>query len=103
MYDSIGNLYPVQGANIDVVTTLKGSGRLLSPPQPKENFTTDETGKYQVRFIKRTHLDDATRYNFTVSYESEPGGEIDFLKIYLEDVINAPNNVLVIDTIKLGR
>ena len=45
MYDSIGNLYPVQGANIDVVTTLKGSGRLLSPPQPKENFTTDETGK----------------------------------------------------------
>jgi len=98
MYDSIGNLYPVQGANIDVVTTLKGSGRLLSPPQPKENFTTDETGKYQVRFIKRTHKRDATRYLINNTLGSTP----EDIKLYPEDIINAPNNILLLDTVKFN-
>jgi hypothetical protein len=52
MYDSTCNSYPVQGAEIEVSTGLGYTGGFLSPPLPKETFITDETGKYQIRFIK---------------------------------------------------
>ncbi|MCL2027511.1 MAG: hypothetical protein FWG79_03385 [Bacteroidales bacterium] len=56
--------YPAHGAEITITTSLKGSGGLFSPPLPKETFITDTTGKYEVRFIKRTQLSDAIEYYF---------------------------------------
>ena len=103
MYDTLGNLQPVKGAEIEVTTVLKGVGGIFSEPLPKETFTTDETGKYQVRFIKRTQLKDATRYHFTIRYTpvGEFVGWLKYLDFYPEDIINAKNNILTLDTIKL--
>jgi hypothetical protein len=90
MYDSTGG-HPISGAKIEVTTGLGYWGD-LSPSPPREIFTSDETGKYQVRFIKRTHLRDAVHYY--IHYIGNP------VLIYPAEVKNAPNGILVIDTIK---
>jgi len=86
--DSIG-WHPASGAEITVKTNLGYSGDGLTPSLPKETFITDKTGRYQIRFIKRTHLRDATLYN--ISLNGYPC--FDIFQFYPDDVINVPNNV----------
>ena len=90
MYDTLGNLQPVRGAEITVINSLGYSGGFLSPPNPKETFITDETGKYQVRFIKRTQKRDVQLYSITLAtgfifFQCEP-----------KDVKDAKNNIYII-------
>ena len=97
-YDS-SSLSPVQGAVIVVTTSLEG-GSWLSPPNPKETFITDVDGKYQVRFIKRTHLANARNYYFEMShYWGGNGGNGDFV-VSVSEVKNA--KIISLPTIKVG-
>ena len=103
--DSNGKLLcPVHGAEIEVSTALKGNNwNIFGGLSYEDILTTDKTGKYQVRFVKRTKLCDAAKYFLDVSYTPE-GENIGWLRsfdLYPEDIINAPNNILLIDTIKL--
>ena len=105
--------YPAHGAEITIATGLKGSGSGIFTPPPRETFTTDATGKYQVRFIKRTHLSDASRYYFEMScfscigplkdkltnvYSYSPGLETLDLSVY---TVRNAKNTIIIDTIKV--
>ncbi|MDR2927184.1 MAG: hypothetical protein LBV41_03115 [Cytophagaceae bacterium] len=67
VYDSADNvLYPVKGATIDVTAGLDCgySAGMFGPSSPKDTLYTDATGKYQVRFIKRTKRCDVWQYFF---------------------------------------
>jgi hypothetical protein len=97
MYDSTGG-YPIPGAKIIITTILPDSGGLFGISCPVDTVTTDETGKYQVRFIKRTKLRDATYYYIQLEWKY---AMFNTLRIYPAEVKNAPNGILVIDTIKL--
>ena len=105
--------YPAHGAEITVKTSVGYSGGIFTPPLPKETFITDETGKYQVRFIKRTQLSDAEYYYFefdcfscigplkdklTNVYSRSPGLEKLSLSVYT--VKNAKNTIMI-DTINV--
>jgi hypothetical protein len=113
MYDDKNRdrfLFPAQGAEITVTTTLENKGSFF--PYPKETFITDVTGKYQVRFTKRTYRSNATKYFFDVScslcvvppnydmsiYGTSPGMEK--LTRNVDDIKNA-KNIIEIDTIKI--
>ena len=105
MYDS-EVYYPVHGAEITVSNCLKGGySGFFGNGSPDEIFTTDETGKYQVRFVKRTNFLDVWKFLITIRYitqDSNIGWYQDFV-LYPDDIINAQNNTIVFDTIKLNR
>lgn len=104
IYDSTGNLQPVQGA-IEVTTSLDGWG-LFGPPTFKEVFTIDKTGRYQVRFVKRTQLLDATLYSFEfnrLDLGSNYATSDFFPQFSPDDIVNAPKNVVLIDTMKFFK
>jgi len=111
MYDS-EVYYPVHGAEITVSNCLKGGySGFFGNGSPDEIFTTDETGQYQVRFVKRTKFLDVWKYRFHYGYPEERNDNNNnyyYLKdkdiiLYPDDIINAQNNTIVFDTIKLNR
>jgi len=97
--DVDGNMmHPIQDAEITVTTSLENSGSgLLSISLPKETFTTDVNGKYQVRFIKRTKRRDTVRYIINMEHYTGYWGGGSILPI--NDVKNAKHTILL-DTIK---
>ena len=121
MYDSEGNfLYPVKGAVVACTTRFMkpqpiqdnpptgggGMGFSLFGFPPIEVFSTDPNGKFKIRFIKRTMRRDVEgRYEIMITYsyllDQETlqvwGRGID---LSVEEVKNAPNNIIVFDTIK---
>jgi len=98
----------MQGARI-IITTGLGYG-FFSPELPEETFYTDENGKFQVRFIKRTRCRDATAYTFDdrvirdylgyTGYYSSSGG---FPQLRPDHIINEANNTMSLDTLKLYK
>ena len=105
VYDDDGNLQPVPKGGISVRSNLGYDAGLFSPSSPEENFTTDETGKFQVRFIKRNRCRDAKSYylSATAGLGSNYGSSGSYFSISLEYIKNAPNNVLLLDTIKYKK
>ena len=100
------------GGGVVVTNVLKGDkgGWLTSKPQHKDTFFVDETGKYQLRFIKRAHCDDVSTYfldhTSNPNYPYPPGswGTYDGLPtLSSDDIKNAPNNILLLDTIKFKK
>jgi hypothetical protein len=116
MYDSAGNfLYPIQGAAIECTTRFnkpssgQGTGGInfpSGPSSPIEKFCSDATGKFQIRFIKRTkRLNVEGYYEIAISYyylysQEEGQGWSKRFEISVDEVRNAPNNIIVFDTIK---
>ena len=112
LYDA-PNYYPVYGAEITVSNCLEGDdGTFFSGVQhPDEVFTTDETGKYQVRFIKRTHFSDAWQYLIVSGLNPQEYYcdncyyykiQNDFV-LYPDDIINAQSHTIVFDTVKIYK
>ena len=95
MCDSAENiLYPVQCAKI-LVSAFLGD-RIWSLAE-QEVLTTDEIGKYCVRFVKRALRRDATRYRiYIVNYS---GGTYTEFTIPVDEIKNAKHTILL-DTIK---
>ena len=106
IYDSIGStMHSAQGAEIRVCTYLEGSdGGLFSTFTAYETYTTNANGKYQIRFIKRTHRRDAREYYITLNHIGSRPYQIwnNGAQFYSKEVINAPNNIVIIDTIKIA-
>jgi len=104
MYDSVGNvLYPVYGAKVQMTTIFDCDGVWIGTPRSFDVFYTDVNGKYQVRFIKRTKLDNVVRYHIHISYLPEggsTGGEKGF-SLSVDEIKNVKNTI-VFDTLKLG-
>lgn len=105
MYDSIGNLlYPIQGAEIKITSCLDYADGFLSPKSPSELFLSNEIGKFQVCFIKRTQLRDAVKYLIEIKYCDEKFGSVSWHKflnaLTPDDIINVPNNTIEFDTVK---
>ena len=107
MYDTNNNIsYPVESAEIIVRTKLDAPKDILGRSVTvKESYFTDATGKYKVRFIKRTYKSNAEScwfsqlnyYNYVVFYSSGVHWHLD-----IEEVKNT-NNTIVLDTIKLYK
>jgi len=101
MCDSIG-CHPKQGANV-ILTTCNGTGGLFGVSHPvTETYITDAKGYYQVRFIKSVPggtFVPGTKVFYTNSYHFEC--ENQYFTLSVEDVKNAQNNTVVLDTIKL--
>ena len=97
MRDSTDNiLYPVKGA-IMTVSTISGGEWIGS--RTDEFFTTDETGKYRVRFIKRTKRSDADLYIIRLSnYMGSADGSCEF-SFSVDEIKNAKQTILL-DPIK---
>ena len=105
--DANGNvLLPIQDTEITVTTGLEGTQGLFGTASTfKETYTTDVNGKYQVRFIKRTKRRDATLYTITLnSLGTGHPYQIwnNWAQFYPKEVISAPNNIVIIDTIKIA-
>jgi len=104
MYDTLGNfLYPIEGAEIVVYTYVESPPRYYKPSSPKDFFSSDSTGKYQVRFIKHAlgYASDVKGYNIDISYyytaSSARGKSI---KLTVDDIKNA-QYILTLDTFKI--
>ncbi len=67
------SLKPCVGCEIEVrAISTKGSGGFLTPPPPIEYYKTDANGRYEIRFIKRTHREDRDKYFITVEAPPPP-------------------------------
>ena len=98
MCDSLDNLlYPIQGAEGKIITTLEGRTGNFIQPDPKEFFISDAIGKYQVRFIKRTDGYDAKSYDIVI----DKIGWFRRFTFSTNEVKNA-QNIIVFDTLKLN-
>ena len=104
MYDSVGKMYPIQGAEV-LVRAHIDSGSILSPSPEDVWYKTDGSGKYQVRFIKHTRWLDVWKYVFSVSYinpnHSDEGCYKEFT-LFVDEVKNAQKPI-VFDTIKFEK
>ena len=106
VYDNEGNLQPVPGGGVTVTTAIGKTGGWFSKDHPEEYFSTDETGKFQVRFIKRADCADATKYFYSVSanlgsnYGTFDGAHF---SLSIDDIKNAPNNVVFMGTIRFTK
>jgi len=97
VYDADGiTKRPAQGAEIGVRTYLEGpTGLFGSNSFVDEIYTTNASGKYQIRFIKRTHQRDAKKYEITM-LDYAGSGKRGF-DLYVVDVKN--KQTIVLDTI----
>ncbi len=101
-YDSLGVLQPVVGARISVATLLLGGGGLFSVTSPAMGiYYTDTTGKYVIKFIKRTHKRDASLYTIYIEYSNYTYYSRKF-DIEVKKVENT-KKILKIDTIKYDK
>ena len=107
MYDAVGNImYPVQGAEIIVTACLEGTPGLFGTASSvKETYSTDASGKYQVRFIKRTERADTWQYliNYTYLENGSDIGWASFENILTIDEVKNTKNTIVFDTIKFYK
>ena len=112
VYDVDGNFeYPMQGASIIVESNLGYNMGFFTPSSPEETFYTDATGKFQIRFIKRTRCRDAVSYTFIGTAVRDYLGysgyysvyNFDYPKLSSADIKNAPNSVVLLDTLKLQK
>ena len=97
-YDSVGVLQPIQDAKIIVDTKLEsGSGLFGSNIPESAIYTTDATGKYRIRFIKRTYKDNAKSYGICI--------ESLYIVRFIIDVkeVQSAKKILALDTIKFER
>jgi len=99
MYDTNNSTsYPVQGAEINVVTRLEIGSGLFGGNSPEPGiYTTDATGKYKIHFIKRTHKSNAEWYRVYVKYPYTKDFRID-----VEEVKKA-KHTLKLDTVKYEK
>ena len=99
MYDSMGNiLYPIEGAEVKIITKIEGTQVSFVRHDPKEFFYSDATGKYQVRFIKRAEGYDAERYSIIV----DKIGWFGLITLSAADVTNA-QYIILLDTFKVYK
>ena len=107
MCDSIGNiLYPVEGAEISVQPYLDYGERQLNYfyLEPDiEFYFTDENGKYQVPFLKRTKRRDVAMYWFSVNIVGEWGWWVSSpnstFPINVDAVKHAHDKIVLIDNV----
>jgi len=122
MYDSLGNLlYPMQGVEVAVTTDWSyvdnGYSNVrvslcwtfsLGPSFPSitDSFTTNNEGRYQVRFVKSSPgsggMFGGTMSHYTNSYWFDCNRRT-HIKLSVEEVKNAKNNIVLLDTIKLYK
>ena len=80
---------PVPDAEVIVENRFK-SQTLAVKPSINERFTTDETGYFYARFIRRTDHQDVRSYRITFSGDTIPYEEI---YIYPKDINNSKTNI----------
>ena len=111
LYDA-GNSYPVYGVEVTVSNCIERDGTFFGPAPPREIFTTDETGKYQVRFIKHTRFNDVWQYLIVIGFPQDHyiycdncyySCEKNDFVLYPDAVLNAQNKTIVFDTVKLYK
>ncbi|MDR0367621.1 MAG: hypothetical protein LBH82_00595 [Bacteroidales bacterium] len=102
----VTNNRPVAGATITVTTTLNAIVNFKT----EETFTTDETGYYQIRFMKRAKDGKVLQYGFEVGsgpmipppppYWSltNPSNTFPHISVYPEDIKD--KKVITFDTVK---
>ena len=110
-YDDDGNLQPIQGVGIIVRNDLGYGGNFFTPSVPQDTFYTDGTGKFQIRFMKRTRCRDVIQYYLSTSWGWELSqtyygywaNNYYFPQLCPDDIKNTPNNVVLFDTMKLEK
>jgi len=96
------DIKPLKGATILVRSFFSGGDDLFGTSPAEEEFTSDENGYYQVRFIKRTHYDKVQSYIFRVrKVPSQPSHySYNFLEsLSIEDIKD--KKLITLDTIKI--
>jgi hypothetical protein len=102
MYDEAGNILRPIGVRVEVVSKIQWRETSFTTSSPEEIFTSDATGKYQVRFIKRYKGDDVDggyslftfyrewRSHFTFSVDKVKNAqsiiELDTFKMYINEI-----------------
>ena len=98
-YDSVGVLHPIEGAKIQVGTSLENNpGGIFGNSPEFGNYTTGKTGKYTIKFIKRTKHENAINYRIYVDY-------LHYTKDFRIDVseVKSAKKILKLDTIKFYK